>query len=81
MRDGVVIRLGIPGWGFHDDICFTGVLYGTTGDNSPGVTVKNYFEHDVGGTGGSALLIVVEGGVEGAQVQPVNEVIKGMLEW
>jgi hypothetical protein len=38
------------------------------------------FEHDSGGICGGALLIVVEGGVDGAQVQPVNEVIKGMLE-
>jgi hypothetical protein len=80
MRDGVVIRLRVPGQGFHDNVSFTGVFYGPAGDNSPGITVKNYFEHDVGGIGRSALHVVMKSGVEGAQVQPVNEVIKGMLE-
>jgi hypothetical protein len=80
MHDGVVVRLGLPGKGFHDDVGFTGAFYGPAGDNSPGVAVKDNFEHDVGGTGWDAFLVVMKSGVEGGQVQPANEVIKGMLE-
>jgi hypothetical protein len=40
----------------------------------------NYFEYDVGGIGGIALSVVMKSGIEGAQVRPVDEVSKGMLE-
>jgi hypothetical protein len=33
-----------------------------------------------GGIGGGALLVVMAGGVEGAQVQLVDEVVQGMFE-
>jgi hypothetical protein len=40
MRDGAVIRPGVPGKGFYDDIGFAGIFYGPAGDNSPGITMN-----------------------------------------
>jgi hypothetical protein len=74
MRYGIVIRLGVPGKGFHDDIGFAGIFYGSAGDNSPGITIEDYLEHDIGGIGGSAQQVVVECRIESAQVYLIDEV-------
>jgi hypothetical protein len=44
------------------DVCFAGLLDGTAGDNDPGITVEDDFEHQSGSVGGSAVTVVVEGG-------------------
>jgi hypothetical protein len=75
-----MVRFHVPGQGFYDDIRFAGVCYRPAGDNSPGVTIEDYFEHDIGRIGGSAQAVVVEGGVEGAQVKLVDEIIQGVFE-
>jgi hypothetical protein len=75
-----MVWLRIPGKGFYDHIAFAGVFYGPTGDNTTGVAVKDYFKHDGGGIGRGALLVVMESGVEGAQVQLVDEVVQGVFK-
>jgi putative MATE family efflux protein len=52
----------------------------SAGDDPPRITIEDYFEHDLGGIGGSALVVVREGGVEGAEVQLVDQVVHGVLE-
>jgi hypothetical protein len=59
---------------------FAGICYGPAGDNSPGITIEDYLEHNIGRIGGSAQLVVVECRVESAQVYLIDEVVHGVFE-
>jgi hypothetical protein len=48
--------------------------------SSPGIAVADYFEHAIGGIGRDSQPVVTACGIEGAQVQPVDEAVQGVFE-
>jgi hypothetical protein len=78
--DGVVIGLCVTGQGLYSAIGFAAIYEGSAGDTSPGIALAAYGEHDRGRISGSALVVVVERGVEEDQIKVIDEVLQGEIQ-
>jgi hypothetical protein len=67
-----MIGLRVTGKRFYYAMGFAGIVYEPAGDNSPRIAGEDYGEHDRGRIGGSALVVVMERGVEGTQIKVID---------